>query len=126
MPKLDHLGLAVRDWKASRDWYVCHLGFKPEFEAPQGGPIGEGLAAVQDDAGLTVFLAQTSQRIQSGQSTYAIQVDDVEAVFAKLSAAGLNFIAPPSKRFWGYGAELADPDGHLLYLYDETSMKEKG
>ena len=125
MVKLDHLTLAVRDWKMSRDWYVNHLGFKIEFEVPEGGGSGSGVAAIQDDAGLTVFLEQIDEPILSGQSSYTIQVDDVDALFERLSAAGLRFTAKPGKHFWGYGAVLADPDGHLLHLYDETSMKEK-
>jgi hypothetical protein len=32
----------------------------------------------------------------------------------------------PSKAFWGYGAELRDPDGYLVHLWDEKSMEEKG
>jgi hypothetical protein len=34
--------------------------------------------------------------------------------------------ARPQKLFWGYGAELTDPDGYLVRLWDEQSMKEKG
>ena len=30
------------------------------------------------------------------------------------------------KVFWGYGAELRDPDGYRLRLWDQKSMKEKG
>jgi hypothetical protein len=25
--------------------------------------------------------------------------------------------------YWGYGAELIDPDGYLIRLWDERSMK---
>jgi len=28
--------------------------------------------------------------------------------------------------FWGYGAELLDPDGYRIHLWDEVSMREKG
>jgi hypothetical protein len=27
--------------------------------------------------------------------------------------------------FWGYGPELADPDGYVIRLWDEKSMREK-
>lgn len=126
MVKIDHLMIAVRDWKASRDWYVRHLGFGVEFEIPDGGHAGLGVAALQDDAGLTLFLEETRDPIQSGQASYTLQVDDVDALYDRLNAAGLAFIEPPSKLFWGYGAELADPDGHRLGLYDEASMAAKG
>ncbi|MGH6956831.1 MAG: VOC family protein [Caulobacteraceae bacterium] len=122
MPKLDHLTLPVRDWRASRDWYVRHLGFALEFEAEAGGRWGLGVAALQDEAGLTLFLDQTGEPIRSGQASYAVQVDDVTALYARLSAAGVAFAHPPGQRFWGYGAELCDPDGHLLHLWDQASM----
>jgi len=32
----------------------------------------------------------------------------------------------PQKLGWGYGAELLDPDGYRLQLWDERSMREKG
>lgn len=124
--KLDHLTIAVSDWKRSLNWYVRHFGFAVEFEAADGGPTGLGVGALQDDAGLTIFLEQTLQPILSGQSGYTLQVDDVDAAFARMSAAGVTFLAPPGKQFWGYGAVAADPDGHRLMLYDEASMAAKG
>jgi catechol 2,3-dioxygenase-like lactoylglutathione lyase family enzyme len=119
MPKLDHLTIAVSDWMASRDWYVAHLGFTVEFDAPEGG------AALQDEAGLTLFLEQFAEPIRSGQGSYMVQVDDVEALYDRLSGSGLAFVAPPGKQFWGYGAVLGGPDGHMLHLYDAASMNEK-
>ena len=68
MVKLDHLTLAVRDWKASRGWHAGYLGFKVEFEVPQGGGSGS-CVAVEDDGGLTVFLEQFDEPILSGESS---------------------------------------------------------
>jgi hypothetical protein len=53
------------------------------------------------------------------------QVPDVDATFADRSARGVEFSHPPRKRHRGYGAELKDPDGYLVGLWDERSMKEK-
>lgn len=102
---------------------MSHLGFSVEFEVPERA--GLGVAALQDDSGLTLFLHQTGEPTQSGQAAY-IQVDDVEATFQRLSNAGIVFSIAPSKQFWGYGATLRDPDGHVLHLWDETSMAAKG
>ncbi|HEX5183298.1 MAG TPA: VOC family protein [Allosphingosinicella sp.] len=123
---LDHLTLAVRDWRASRAFYVEHLGFRPEFEVPEGGPYGLGVAALQDDAGLTLFLEQTMPPIASGQGSLTIQVEDVHAFHDRLSGADLDFMAPPGVHFWGYGAVLADPDGHVLHVWDKASMEANG
>jgi catechol 2,3-dioxygenase-like lactoylglutathione lyase family enzyme len=126
MVKLDHLSIPVSDWRASRDWYVGRLGFVVEFEVAEGGVEGLGVAAVQDDAGLTVFLEQRRPPILSGQSAYTLQVEDVGAAYERLSAADARFLSPPAKQFWGYGAVLADPDGHVLHLWDEASMSANG
>lgn len=124
--KLDHLTLPVSDWRASRDWYMGRLGFSVEFEAADGGRKGLGVVALQDDAGLTLFLDQLDEPVQSGHASYALQVDDAAQLHARLAAEGVKFIAPPGKQFWGYGAVLADPDGHVLYLWDQASMAANG
>ena len=120
MPRLDHLSLPVRDWQQSRDWYRDHLGFEVEFEIPE-----RQTAAMRDDADLTIFLYQAEVAECPGIS-FTIQVDDVEAKQETLAASGIPFIHLPMKVFWGYGAELCDPDGYRLRLWDPISMKEKG
>ena len=120
MPRLDHLSLPVRDWRKSRDWYKDHLGFEVEFEIPD-----RKTAAMRDDADLTIFLYEGEVMDCPGIS-FTVQVNDVEARHNMLVAAGLSFVHPPMKVFWGYGAELCDPDGYRLRLWDQKSMKEKG
>ena len=120
MPRLDHLSLPVRDWRKSRDWYKDHLGFEVEFEIPD-----RKTAAMRDDADLTIFLYE-GEVVDSPGISFTIQVDDVEATHDMLVAAGVSFVHPPIKVFWGYGAELCDPDGYRLRLWDQKTMEEKG
>jgi catechol 2,3-dioxygenase-like lactoylglutathione lyase family enzyme len=120
MPRLDHLSLPVSDWRKSRDWYKDLLGFEVEFEIPD-----HKTAAMRDDADLTIFLYQ-AEVVNCPGISFTVQVDDVEAKHAALAAAGVSFAHPPMKVFWGYGAELCDPDGYRLRLWDQKSMKEKG
>jgi catechol 2,3-dioxygenase-like lactoylglutathione lyase family enzyme len=121
VPRLDHISLPVRDWRASRDWWRDHLGFEVEFELPDAG-----VAAMRDDADLTVFLGQADAVAVPPGLALTIQVDDVDARAAALAAKGIAFEHPPQKVFWGYGAELLDPNGYRLRLWDEASMKAKG
>jgi catechol 2,3-dioxygenase-like lactoylglutathione lyase family enzyme len=120
MPRLDHMSLPVHDWQKSRDWYKRHLGFEIEFEIPD-----RKTAAMRDDADLTIFLYEGEVAVCPGIS-FTIQVDDVEAKHSELVDAGISFDHPPMKVFWGYGAELRDPDGYKLRLWDQKSMKEQG
>lgn len=118
--KFDHLAIPVSDMARSRDWYVGTLGLEVEFE------IGERRAvALRDSDGFAIFLQQAEGPIRPGGCALWFQVDDVEATFAAWAARGVVFAHGPRKSFWGYGAELADPDNYLIRLWDERSMREK-
>jgi catechol 2,3-dioxygenase-like lactoylglutathione lyase family enzyme len=120
MSRLDHMSLPVHDWQKSRDWYKDRLGFEVEFEIPE-----RKTAAMRDEADLTIFLYEGEVPECPGIS-FTIQVDDVAATHDALAAAGISFVHPPMKVFWGYGAELRDPDGYILRLWDQKSMAQKG
>ena len=119
MVRLDHMQLPVRDWRAARDWWRDNLGFEVEFEIADRNTV-----AMKDEADLTVFFSNGSPL--SGDFALTVQVDDVKAKHKALSTKGITFIHPPQKLFWGFGAELRDPNGYLVRLWDEASMKAGG
>jgi hypothetical protein len=45
---------------------------------------------------------------------FAVEVADVESRHRELFARGMKFEKAPQKLYWGYGAELRDPDGYLV------------
>src|ERR1700732_2438607 len=111
--RLDRFWLPVGDWQKSRDWYRRHLGFEVEFEIPD-----RKTAAMRAGAYLTMVLFEGEVLPCPGIS-FAIPVDDVDAKYEELIAEGIPFIHPPLQVFWGYGAELCDPDGYRFRLWDE-------
>ena len=117
MIKLDHLTIPVKDRETSRDWYVKTLGLKVEFEVPK-----RDATALQDDGGFTIFV-ERADAPTAGTALY-FSVDDVDALHTELVARGVVFAHPPQKTFWGYGAELIDPDGYRIRLWDERTMRE--
>ena len=119
MPKFDHLQLPVADLQRSRDWWVGTLGLAIEFEIPARRAV-----ALNDSEGFAIFLEEAPE-VGAGGCALWFQVDDVDATHAAWSARGIVFRHPPQKTYWGYGAELADPDGYLVRLWDERTMKEK-
>jgi len=121
MVKLDHLAIVVQDAHRSRDWYVRNLGLRVEFEVPERRAV-----ALDDDGGLTLFVVENGTAPEPSTCFLTFQVDDVDAKHRELAAAGVPFVNAPQKLFWGYGAELRDPDGYLVGLWDEVSMREKG
>ena len=117
MAKLNHVSIRVRDWRVSRDWYVAHIGLAVEFELPE-----RDTAALKDAAGITLFLTETTDaRIEPSCGLF-FRVDDLEETYRRLVERGVTFLAAPQQLFWGYGAELCDPDGYRIALWDERTM----
>jgi catechol 2,3-dioxygenase-like lactoylglutathione lyase family enzyme len=116
--KFDHMSLPVADPEASRDWYVANFGFRVEFEIPERRTY-----ALVEDSDFTIFVYPAEGPSGEARPAFTFQVDDVDATYAELAARGVTFVGPPARHFWGYGAELDDPDGYRLMLWDKASMQ---
>lgn len=119
MMKFDHLSLPVSNLERSRAWYVDTLGLEVEFEIAD-----RRTTVLNDGEGFAIFLQETSGAAGNGVALW-FQVDDVDEAYAKWTVRGVKFAHEPRKNFWGYGPELADPDGYLVRLWDERTMREK-
>jgi catechol 2,3-dioxygenase-like lactoylglutathione lyase family enzyme len=118
--RFDHLRIPVTDLARSRRWYVDTLGLRVEFEVPDRQTV-----ALQDSSDFTIFLQEVSSRVEPLGCALWFQVADVDSTHAEWSARGVAFAHGPQKSYWGYGAELRDPDGYLVRLWDERSMREQ-
>ena len=116
MAKISHMVLPVSDIYKLRDWYVGKLGFTLEREQEEA--IG-----IKDESGLTIFLIKTAASLTGQKITLTIQVDNVETRHEELASLGVKFVSPPKRQFWGYGAEVLDPDGYMNHLWDEVTMR---
>ena len=117
MAKVSHMVLPVSDVHKARDWYVDKLGFTVEREH-------EGAVGIRDQSGLTIFLQKAADSLPGQKITLTIQVDNVDSKYGELASVGVNFVNPPQLQFWGYGAEVLDPDGYMNHLWDEVSMNK--
>src|SRR3954451_6269510 len=115
MAKVSHMVLPVADIHQSRNWYVDKLGFTVEREL-------EGAVGIKDQSGLTIFLMHTTGPLAGQKITLTIQVDNVDSRHQELASQGVKFLTPPKRNFWGYGAEVLDPDGYMNHLWDEVTM----
>ena len=121
MRALDHLTIFVSNLARSREWYVARFGLRVEFEVEQPPAV-----ALIDDGGFTLFLEQRPAGECRPGCVLTFRVEDVDRVTLALKQREVLFENDPRKLFWGYGAELRDPDGYLIRLWDEKSMREKG
>jgi catechol 2,3-dioxygenase-like lactoylglutathione lyase family enzyme len=114
--RISHMVLPVADVQKSRDWYVDKLGFAVEREQ-------EGVVGIKDQSGLTVFLLKAAGSLAGQKITLTIQVENLDSKHEELAGIGVSFTSPPKRQFWGYGAEVLDPDGYMNHLWDEATMK---
>jgi uncharacterized glyoxalase superfamily protein PhnB len=98
---------------------VNHFGLEIEIEVPERKTVG-----LKDDGDFTLFLEEIADEVVPS-CKFAVEVADVESKYRELSARGVEFEKAPQKLYWGYGAELRDPDGYLVSVWDERSMREK-
>jgi predicted enzyme related to lactoylglutathione lyase len=117
--QLDHLAIFVADRQRAAEWYMRVLGLEFEFEVPEAG-----VTAVRDDADLTIFLTERDPAVPTPACILTFRVDDVDVMHEALAGQGVAFREAPQGLSWGYGAELEDPDGHVVCLWDEASMKK--
>ncbi|MBO1902678.1 VOC family protein [Leucobacter weissii] len=129
---IDHVGLSVGDLDAQLAWYRHAFGFplaKP-FEVAELGLRGAFLLGPDGVAVEFLERAGSAHRaparsapdelLAQGWGHLCFRVDDIEAVFAALVAAGAGVVSPPSPspepgvRF----AYVTDPEGNFIELVD--------
>ncbi|MBO3086849.1 VOC family protein [Cellulomonas dongxiuzhuiae] len=114
------VSLNVPDVAASADFARTHLGFSEKMSA-------DGFVSLNHpDAGFELALLRVGlssfkpERIAgpAGQGLLlAFVVDDVDAEFARIAAAGAQVVTPPETEPWGERyCQFADPNGIVWQL----------
>ncbi len=127
--KLHNTRLLVNDFPKTFLFYRDVLGLTPAF----GDENDVYTEFVTDGTILAIFQAPLMQEALTGTSEaaavgaessgekflLAFAVDDVDQIFADLSASGVTFVAEPKDRpVWGIRtAHLSDPEGNLIELF---------
>jgi catechol 2,3-dioxygenase-like lactoylglutathione lyase family enzyme len=122
---VEHLGLAARNPVALKDWYVCVLNAKVEFDNGQTPPAfflslpgGLMLEIYAADASLK----ETSNNSLAGWRHLALQVPSLETAKSTLEAKGVNF-TDLIKPAGGGGRVLffRDAEDNLLHLVERPA-----
>ena len=104
--------LRVSKLAASIRFYVDVLGFKVNW----GGESESSFASVSRD-GQSILLSQGEQ---GHPGTWLwIGVDDIEPLFADLTAKPVKILEKPTNYPWAYEMKIEDPDGHVLRFGSE-------
>ncbi len=125
--------LYVTDQDAARDFYVDKLG----FEARTDVKMGDGFRWVtighpeQPEIEITLMLpgppldpemAQAVKRslAKGTMGGFGLRTDNCQKTFEELSAQGVQFTQPPSKRPYGVEAVMRDSSGNWLVLVEPS------
>jgi predicted enzyme related to lactoylglutathione lyase len=113
------LSLNVNDVAASASFAKTHFGFEEAMSA-------EGFVSLQHPEAPNIIFLKTGlvtfrpQEIagSAGQGTLLVfVVEDVDAEFARIDAAGARVITPPETEPWGERyCQFADPNGLVWQL----------
>jgi predicted enzyme related to lactoylglutathione lyase len=113
------ISLNVEDIAASASFAKTHFGFDESMSA-------EGFVSLQHPEAPNIIFLETGlatfrpQEIagSAGQGTLLVfVVDDIDAEFARIGAAGARVITPPETEPWGERyCQFADPNGIIWQL----------
>lgn len=124
MAKLDHLTIYVSNYAVSRDWKASCLGLRVAFEN-----LAAGVGGLEDDGGIELILEQSERAAaphnvltRARDCVLTFQCPSVHEAYQRLLAHGVAFTHSPMAVPWGFGAELADPDGYQVRLWDKATM----
>jgi predicted enzyme related to lactoylglutathione lyase len=109
------LNVRVADVDRAIAFYVDKLGWKKTMDVPMGDMRW---VTVQPDGGQASFTLSThswgeDDKPVGGPSGVIFEVDDVEQTYAKLSAAGVEFVEPARQEPWGGWATFKDSEGNV-------------
>ena len=105
--RLNHVGVVVRDCRASVEWYLRHFGVRELYD--YSFPGVEASFIRKGDFRFEFFQAEgaapmaherkhidTNIKI-GGINHFALEVDDINEVFATLQRDGVNVVQPPAE-----------------------------
>jgi catechol 2,3-dioxygenase-like lactoylglutathione lyase family enzyme len=112
---------------AMRRFYVETLGLTPRSD--RAGFVNFSWGTPPVDVRLTVSVhdqvhgtARDPLRVMLN-----LAVRDIEAVAARLRAAGVTFERPPEREAWGGAvATMRDPDGNVVQLLEPAGVRTEG
>jgi len=112
MLALADCAVMVSDTKMATEWWVEKLGFAVHRV---GGSDHSVMVAPPGDK-FVLHLCAGFGPVEPGNSGIAFMTDEIEALVARMEAAGVEFPEPLRKEPWGSIAKFADPDGNIFWL----------
>jgi catechol 2,3-dioxygenase-like lactoylglutathione lyase family enzyme len=124
--RISHTGIYVLDQDAAREFYVGRLGFEPRMDATMDNGYRWLTVGLKTQPDLQLILqkvdnpmmkpdvAATLRRLleQGIMSGGVLQTSDCRKTYEELKAKGVEFVQPPTERFYGIEALMKDNSGN--------------
>jgi catechol 2,3-dioxygenase-like lactoylglutathione lyase family enzyme len=137
--RLSHVGIFVFDQDAARDFYVNKLGFEVRMDqsmdngyrwltvSPKGQPDLQIILAKVDGSNIKPEVAATLKALMEkpGLSGGVLQVDDCRATYEELKGKGVEFLSPPTDRFYGIECVMKDNSNNWFSMTQPKAMPTK-
>ncbi|WP_146846959.1 VOC family protein [Cellulomonas terrae] len=121
----------VDDQSAALDFYTRLLGFEVKNDIPLGGDdrwltvvspaAPDGVELLLEPSGHPAVGPYKAALVEDGIPAASFGVDDLQAEFDRLTAAGVRFVQPPTDMGPVVVATLDDTCGNLIQLAQTTS-----
>jgi len=122
------VSVVVSDQDRSLAFYTQKLGLELQMDAPMGqsrwiqlAPKGAqtGLVLGKPTADMPPEIYERTKSMMGGFTNFILDVDDMDATYAELSARGVEFVDKPAQQPWGWWATIKDPDGNIIGLHHQ-------
>lgn len=134
LTRVNHIGLRVADFEASRDFYA-KLGF--QYVTGPSGP--EPVAIVEHPSGINInFILNAVKPVQgevatnilmdvatkhTGYTHVALEVEDAELTIRQLGELGIALSAEPMTHPTGTSLFIRDPDNNVVEFIEYKGLK---
>jgi glyoxylase I family protein len=111
----------VSDITRTKEFYSDVIGLEVKPQPPSDDGLPWMIA--QTDGGVElVFFQMESTRGTSPIVVFDLPDGGIDAAVAELARRGATIVTPVSHSPGGWSAEIADPDGHVLSMYQTDSV----
>jgi len=115
---IDTITLFVDDLQTSKQFYSRVFNLPFVFEDDDSSVIKLGKTLINllkiTASGELIEPANAGNRESGSRFVFTVNVDDVDAICAELTARGIKLLNGPMDRPWGVRtASFQDPDGHI-------------
>ena len=122
MIALADFAVTVSNARATAAWWKEKVGFATYTIGTSGHSI---LVAPPGDR-FVLHLCEGFAPPEPGNTGIAFVTDEIDAMIARMTQAGVGFPEPLARNAWGGVAKFADPDGNVFWLMEAPTAFVKG